>query len=129
MRTFTLPAGSRMRCTATSGAASRHVHKWGLDFSTRDSTAGPAPGQQAYGSEIGKGENQRIEIPAQALDRVCRVWATHQTAGGWETDVDHLTLDTPDNLSIDFQRPRAGKASDEGSECVMAFTFTPALGA
>lgn len=127
MRSFTLPAGARLRFTATAEPASRHLHRWGVEFSGAAGAPNTIAGQQVYGSEIGRGEDQRIDVPEQAMDRLCQVWASHHTTRGWEPDVAHVTVDTPDDLAIAFRRASDPTGMDGVEECVMTFQFSPAL--
>jgi hypothetical protein len=129
MQAFTLPAGCRMRFTATAEPASQHRHRWAL--SLFDGAGGPDDGDAGlrFGSQIGGGENQRIETAERDVDRLCKLTATHQTVRGWEPDLAEVLLDTPDALTIAFHRPAAGGGATKTEECVLAFQFSPAIDA
>ena len=127
MQAFTLPAGCRMRLAASAAPASHHRHRWSLEVFAGGGSPNATDARLTYGSQIGQGENQRIETPEQDVDRLCKVFASHQTERGWETDVAEVMLDTPDHLTIAFRRPVAGGATNKTEECVLDFQFSPAL--
>ena len=62
-----------MRFTATAEPASQHRHRWAL--SLFDGAGGPDDGDAGlrFGSQIGGGENQRIETAERDVDRLCKL--------------------------------------------------------
>lgn len=126
MTTFTLPAGCTMWITASMEATPAARHRWSMALYPVES--GPAAEPQAnYGSRIGRGETHRIDAASHATSRRCEILSTHETDEGWEPDVAEVTIDTPDDLSISFQRPSAGDVAGVPQACVIAIQFNPAV--
>ena len=118
MQTFTLPAGSRTWLTASSRAETSPDHKWAVEIFDSPRIDGVGP-RLSYGSRIGGlDRSQRIDIPAQLLDCVVSVWASHEAAGVWSVVPGHVASDTPDELTFDFNAARAN-----APDCSLAFKF------
>ncbi len=129
MKSFILPAGSRIRFSATASADCTHLHRWHVELSPAADEEPAHADIQSYVSQIGRGEDQRIEVVEQRIARKCLVWASHRTSRGWEPDVAQVVADTPDALTIAFVRPEDVGGFDATSECMMTFHFSHALAA
>jgi hypothetical protein len=115
-----------MRITASMEAKPADRHRWSMALYPAE--GGPAAEPRAnYGSRIGSGETQRIDAAACSSDSRCEISSTHETGQGWAPDVGDVTLDTPDDLSISFQRPSSGDAVSDLQPCVFAIQFSPAV--
>lgn len=125
MMTFTLPAGCRMRITASMASKADGRHRWTLDLFENGAPPDTEP-RARYGSRIKRGETQRIDAAPVKVDCLCRLLSSHETSEGWEADIPKVTLDTPNDLSISFGRPAAAEAYDTDQDCVLAFEFSPA---
>lgn len=131
MTTFTLPAGCRMRITASMEAKPADRHRWSM--AVYPAEGGPMAESRAnYGSRVARGETHRIDAAACPTDSRCEIVSTHETEAGWAPDIAEVTLDTPDDLSISFHRPVAADADGEaGAEdlqvCVLDIQFSPAI--
>jgi hypothetical protein len=126
MTTFTLPAGCRMRITASMEPTPADRHRWSMALYPAESGPDAEP-RANYGSRIGRGETHRIDAAACVSDSRCEIRSTHETDQGWAPDVAEVTLDTPDDLSISFHRPASGEAADDLQGCVLAIQFSPAV--
>lgn len=126
MSTFTLPAGCRMYITASMDRDAGALHRWTVTLLEAGAGADSEP-RASYGSRIAGGESQRIDAPAVNADCVCEVLSTHKAGEGWEPDVGSVSLRTPDDLSIRFQRPIRAGAAETASDCILSFHFIPAI--
>ena len=124
MHSFTLPAGRGVRFTATVAPGSRSLHRWAVALFAPPAEVASA--RLSYGSRIRGGEDHTIEVPGQEVDCQWQVWASCQTATGWETDLVEVTADTPDNLSISFRSPAEVDTAVLATECVLDFRFASA---
>jgi hypothetical protein len=118
MQTFALPAGARAWLTASSRPETSPDHKWAVEIFDAPRIDGVGP-RLSYGSRIGGlDRSQRIDIPAQLLDCVVSVSASRQKGGAWSITPGHIAVDTPDELTFDFNEAQA-----TGPDCSLAFKF------
>lgn len=118
MQTFALPAGSRAWLTASSRPETGPSHKWAVEIFDAPRIEGIGP-RMTFGSRIGGiDRSQRIDIPAQVMDCVVSVRASHEDAGGWSNTPGHVAIDTPDELTFDFNDAKA-----TAPDCSLAFKF------
>lgn len=104
MHSLDMPAGSRVRLTATA-RADVASHRW--EVRVYAAGAASASPRLTYGSRIGgRDREQRIDIPAQEVDCQIEVEARHATAaGGWADDKLALLNDSPGRLDLGFSDP------------------------
>ncbi len=126
MPDFTLPAGCRMRITASMEKRANDRHRWSVALFAVGGGADADP-RANYGARIVGGQTQKLDTPAIQTDCVCHVVSAHETDGGWEADMAEITLDTPDDVTMIFRRPIPEGGSNSVEECVIAFQFSPAL--
>jgi hypothetical protein len=122
MHDFVLPAGSRVRMSASAGSRTPPVHKWNLDI-FGDSPLGAAQGPRlSYGSRIGGSDaEQRLDIPEQDVDCRFQVRTFHETGADWSPSPAHIVVDTPERLAIRFGEH--GSANPDVDSCVLDFHF------
>lgn len=124
MHSLDLPAGSRIRLTATARPGT-DLHRWDVRLvAAGELEAGGSP-RLAYGSRIGVRDlDQRIDIPPQ--DVGCRLEIRSRHAGcegGWQDDRCTVQDDTPSELRIGFcDAARPGALPDD---VLLSFAFVP----
>ncbi len=123
MRTFALPAGCKMRITASMEKTPLVRHRWSVALFAAGGLVGSADPCASYGSRIGGGETQRIDAAAVKTDCICEVASTHEAGDGWEADLEHVTIDAPDALAIRFHAPANDARAAE--DCLLTFEFSP----
>lgn len=125
MHSLGLPAGSAIRLTATARAAVG-VHRWSVRVIAADSATADATPRLNYGSQIGERDReQRIDIPAQAVDCRLEVSTRHATAAdGWRDGRVTIADDTPNRLDIGFSNPASPAAHED--EVLLSFAFSTA---
>jgi hypothetical protein len=121
MHKLDMPAGSTIRLMATARADVAD-HRWEVRVYTAGSGAEPA--RLGYGSRIGVGDrDQRIDIPAQAVDCRLEVATRHVTAGGdWGDDRLTILDDAPGRLDLGFSDPSQPTAHD--NDVLLSFALT-----
>ena len=110
MYRLAVPAGSKIRLSATTGRATQ-VRRWDVRMFPAGAPAPSSTPRLSYGSRIGASDGeQRVEIPPQEID--CRLEAeTSRRVGGvWEVDQPQVTCDTPSLLELGFGAAIAGEA-------------------
>ena len=127
MPDFNLPAGCRMRFTASMEKHAHERHRWSVTLHTSGDGPGADPRAQ-YGSQIARGETQRIDAPAIASDCICRVEAMTETESGWQADIASVTVATTSDVTMEFCHPGHVGASDGAEKFVLAFELSPLAG-
>ncbi len=121
MPDFNLPAGCRMRFSASMEKEAGARHRWSVILVLPDDAEGAHPRAQ-YGARITSGETQRLDAAAITVDSVCRVESMVELDGGWQADVAKVTLATSSDVTMVFSR---SGAADTPEKCVLAFELIP----
>lgn len=117
MPELVLPAGASLRLTATA-RADRDLHRWTL----HERPGADGAGLLAFGSWIGGADVlQRIDIPAQDVERRLEVRSRHRSAQGWADDSASYEEDAPDRLAIGFCDPSFPGARRD--DVLLSFVF------
>lgn len=121
MHRLEVPAGSRIRLSASAGAATQ-VRRWDVRmFSAGEPAPSSAP-RLSYGSQIGGADGeQRIEIPPQDVDCRLEADASRRVGGVWEADQSQVTCDTPNLLELGFAASAASVGDDRST--LLSFHF------
>lgn len=112
MHSWDLPAGSRVRLTATA-RADTGLHCWEVRLITAG--AGSDAPRAIFGSHIGEDDlDQRVDIPSQDADCRVEARASHAEDGVWIDGQCTRQSDTPDELRLAFCNPaRSGAQQDD----------------
>jgi hypothetical protein len=125
MRTFNLPAGCQMQITASMESKTPLRHRWSVAlFAVGDATE-TAETRANYGARIGGGQTQRINAGPVDVDCICHVASTHESEGGWEADLDQVTLDVADDFTVRFHRSSSEASEAPSDDCTLSFAFSP----
>lgn len=106
-----LPAGSRVRLTATAQVGTG-PRRWDVRLRTvgEDSSAP----RLSFGSFIGERNlDQRIDIPPQDVDCRVEILSRHAAAGGWEDDSCTVQEDTPNEPQLAFREAAGPGLQDD----------------
>jgi hypothetical protein len=123
MHSLDLPAGSRIRLTATARPGT-NLHCWDIRIlAAGQLEAGGSP-RLAYGSRIGGLDlDQRIDIPPQDVGCRLEIRSRHAGREGWEDDRCTVQDDTPNELRIGFCD--AAKPGALPDDVLLSFAFVP----
>lgn len=119
MHSVDLPAGARMRLTATA-CPGTGLHHWDVRILTA-TDEGAIP-RLTYGSHIGERDlDQRIDIPPQDVDCRIEIWSRHAAPSGWEDDRCAIQDDTPEELRVGFWD--AAKPGSKPDDVILSFAI------
>ena len=122
MHAFYLPAGCRMKITASMEEPAVSRHRLTVGIFTVGNTEEP---RATYGSRIGAGETQRIDAPPLKVASICRVASEHEVGRNWDSDACEVLADRPADVALRFGRSAADSAVDAADACVLGFEFSP----
>lgn len=121
MRSLNLPAGSPVRLHATAGPEVG-LHRWAVRVLEAGAPLDGLVPRLTYGSRIGAGDcEQRVDIPAQDVDCLIEVDASHASGAGWKEDRSSIEEDTLNCLQIGFSD--RGLAFARRDDVLLTFTF------
>jgi hypothetical protein len=124
MYEFALPAGCRLKITASMESSSIIRRRWTVAiFAAVD----PHEPRAHYGSRIGPGETRRIDAAPLKTASVCQVASQHEVGGEWKGDTDEVVADASTDLAVRFRtRVGGGDRAEHDEACLLSFEFSPA---
>jgi hypothetical protein len=122
MYEFSLPAGCRLKITASMENASMVRHRWTVSIFALSDLHEP---KAHYGSRISPGQIQRIDAAPLKTACVCRVASQHEVGRDWASDIDELIAEAPADLAVRFRMDDAQEHQEDAETCLLSFEFNP----